>query len=228
MRKRTIAGIIATALAAAGLAGAGLAQQGPTPAAPPPFPTSPPLPSQSPTFVVMTPTTEAPRTRTPLTTFTPRPTPLTLPTTSPAASKLEPSTVFKPLDQFDFNLLPDVDESKWVTYTGELKTFSVKAPPDWKVDIGPARELFNGGNRIVGDTISLRKPLAEGIREGFTTNGYVEIQLSTTTFRILTGPSNAVKVREFRWLPQTVAPGGLSGVGVLQEGQSTERSSFRG
>jgi hypothetical protein len=99
------------------------------------------------------------------------------PSSTPVA-KLPPDTVIGPTDQFDFDSLPDIDESGWKTTVGPTGTLTVKAPPDWVVSAEPSSDA---AGHVTGDDISVYKPTSQQLDVGNAPPGWVKVDLGVSS-----------------------------------------------
>jgi hypothetical protein len=175
-----------------------------------------------------TPATSAAASASPTATTSATASPVATPATSPTA--IQPGTLLKPDDQFDFAALPTPDTSDWTTYRGLAGTLSFKAPPNWEVDL---REVADLSGKVIGDGAYVRKPdwRTKTVAHGMTDSGFLVLQISTQPFEVLSSPIGGEVLVRSLTVPNVSPTRGSSApheILVHQFGQNTQFPDSRG
>ncbi len=95
---------------------------------------------------------------------------------STAVAKLPADAVIQPTDQFNFDSLPDIDESGWQRVTTPGKTLSVSIPTGWHFQFGATTDMAGAPN---GEWLSAWRDIPGGPpSEGQSKSGWIKIDLT--------------------------------------------------
>jgi hypothetical protein len=143
---------------------------------------------------------------------------------------IEPGTLLKPEDHFDFASLPAPDTSAWTTYRGVAGTLTFKAPPTWEVELRESKDL-NG--KVHGDLVRIRKPdwRTKQVAHGTTASGWLDIAISTEPYEVPAGSIGGEVIIRVFTLPNASParrPTSPSEILVLQSRGNTQFPDSRG